>query len=43
MKQNIWEKEVVVIAEMEELDAADWISPLPLIFTARWNHYLGFY
>lgn len=31
--------EVVLSSE----DNADWCSALPLLFSARWNHYIGFY
>ena len=28
---------------LADQDNADWCPALPLLFTARWNHYLGFY
>lgn len=43
MKESIWHKEVIVIAELAYPDVADWNSPLPLIFCAKWHHYVGFY
>ena len=31
------------MAEMEQQDVSDWVSPLPLVFSGKWHHYLGFY
>jgi len=32
-----------VVAELSPQDVTDWNSPLPLIFPAKWHHYVGFY
>ena len=29
--------------KMEQQDVTDWLSPLALLFSAKWHHYLGFY
>jgi len=34
---------VVVEVVLSSDDNADWCPALPLLFSARWNHYIGFY
>jgi hypothetical protein len=39
----VWKKEVIVEVMLSGEDNADWCAALPLLFPARWNHYIGFY
>jgi hypothetical protein len=34
---------VIVEVVLSSEDNADWCPALPLLFAARWNHYIGFY
>lgn len=43
MLAEIWQKEVVVEVLLSDQDNADWCPALPLLFSAKWNHYIGFY
>lgn len=43
MIAELWKKEVVVEVMLSAEDNADWCQALPLLFSAKWNHYLGFY
>lgn len=43
MIAELWKKEIVVEVMLSAEDNADWCPALPLLFSAKWNHYLGFY
>ena len=43
MNKIVWSKAITIKVEMSVCDVADWISPLPLYFNAKWHHYVGFY
>ena len=32
-----------MVAELASADVTDWAPPLPIVFTGRWHHYIGFY
>jgi hypothetical protein len=34
---------VIIEVMLSSEDNADWCPALPLLFPARWNHYVGFY
>jgi hypothetical protein len=43
MIEQIWNKKIVTIVEIDSEDIADEHGPLPLIMNLSWNSYIGFY
>jgi hypothetical protein len=43
MIEQIWNKKIVAVVDMNEQDIADTHKPIPLILEMSWNAYIGFY